>query len=512
MIYHYHYHTLYSASTSPRRVFICVLAVTITLSGSILIPCANASLIIPTDTASPFYYQLGGGRDVSLPPIEESTPINLDASLSIRPGYQCGVFNPAISLKSTLNQLHDALKSAEKAAVQNATAAIAEFPMYELARANPTLYNILNNNLLHAHEKITLATKSCEQMQSEIASGHNPYKEWATLAVGHQWEKHISLALDKEDTSMKDADNSPASITHAKADIDAHVGEAGVPWVQGKADPGSNQTFAGGKSQPSIRILHDTVVAGYKALQPDDGSVPAGHLVQVWPTSDQAADWVTHVLGDQTISTCNSTDCVKASTVGHGLLPLLTQCASKEKETDVPQAVNEDKHAVESPCAQQLATQLWALIRGQSDISKDTLSALSTPGLAISPVVITALQSLAPVPQALLVDKLSQAIALQRLIDKALLARRLLLTGAQVPLIASNAPARRAVVDAIHRLEKDVDALLWEKHIRTQTLATPLQQLLQYTAAQRHAVTPALLSAPHKALHNGAIQTIKKMN
>ena len=158
-------------------------------------------------------------------------------------------------------------------------------------------------------------------------------------------------------------------------------------------------------------------------------------------------------------------------------------------------------------CATDIETQLMGLISGEVAMTHAHLAALSTAGLAISPAIITALQALSPIPQALFVHKLAQSLALQKLIDRAVLARRLLLTGLQVPLIAQNAPARKAIRQAIDQLEQSVNTVLWERRIREQTLASPLQQLLQY---QHHQLTHHVMPdtrAPAATLSQGSLKT-----
>lgn len=446
------------------------------------LPITFSHTLIPNAKLSPLYYQLGGGQDVRLPPAEDSQNLDLDASIAIHSGAQCGVFNPAISLSSTLNQLHDALKNAEKAVIKNATAAVSEFPMYELARINPTLYNILNNAMLHAHKTIRLATKSCEQVQQEISDGKNPYQAWATLAVGHQWQKQIGLALDDPSGS----DEGVQSITLAQSSVLSQAHQDGVPWITKEAALNSTSHLAGGQNQPPIHVVADTVMAGYRVWQSTAENTSSSHLYQLWASPQAAADWAVQVLGDQVISFCDEPDCHQGSTVGEGLLRQLTHCAKQEGvETN-------------SSCVAQWQQQLENLIAEPTPPSEEALAALSTPTLAISPSVVQSLRALSPLAQAFFIQKLAHALVLQHVIDKALLIRRLLITGRQVPAIASNGPAQSLIQQCLTQLEKDIEALLWEKRIRQKSVANPLQKLLHYTQQQQQAhlndpPTPAAL-------------------
>ena len=56
------------------------------------LPITFSHTLIPNAELSPLYYQLGGGQDVRLPPAEDSQNLDLDASIAIHSGAQCGVF------------------------------------------------------------------------------------------------------------------------------------------------------------------------------------------------------------------------------------------------------------------------------------------------------------------------------------------------------------------------------------------------------------------------------------
>ncbi len=146
---------------------------------------AGASSIIPTgDNMSHFYYQMGGGSDYSLPAAPYSTPIDLSVQANLGLGNQCGMYNPAISISNTLNDLADSVNNLTESLIANATGSLAEMPMYFLALANPTLYNLLNNSLISAHTIIDASVKSCQETKNQIAQGKNPYEDWATLSIG----------------------------------------------------------------------------------------------------------------------------------------------------------------------------------------------------------------------------------------------------------------------------------------------------------------------------------------
>jgi integrating conjugative element protein (TIGR03755 family) len=293
---------------------------------SMFLPLLNVQAqIIPSGTDS-FYYKLGGGQAIPVPVFMSESSIPLDVGGNVGLNYNCGVFNPILSITNSLNNIKSSFQNMEKTVVANATAAIGEFPMYMIARANGPLYNLLNNGLFEAQKDLELSTKSCQVLQNEIAAGQNPYKDWARVSMGNDWSYHMSLASN--DSAADALNGTNDDINQVKHDVQQDNGDKGVPWVQGK-DIGRGGLYAGGKGQPAILVIRDTAVAGYNvALQSgrsyDDTTPPSKtpqneHLVTTWANPTVAAKWLTNVVGDEKVTTYTGGD--KSSTPGVGLLP-----------------------------------------------------------------------------------------------------------------------------------------------------------------------------------------------
>ncbi len=114
-----------------------------------------------------------------------------------------GMYNPAISISNTLNDLENSVNNLTESLIANATGSLAEMPMYFLALANPTLYNLLNNSLISAHTLIDASVKSCECTRDQIAQGKNPYEDWATLSISDSWKSHLSLTASGDEDINK---------------------------------------------------------------------------------------------------------------------------------------------------------------------------------------------------------------------------------------------------------------------------------------------------------------------
>lgn len=432
---------------------------------------ATATDIIPTGNSDNLmYYKIGGGSDFALPPVENTNSIDIGANGDLGAGYSCGAFNPALSIQNTFNNIKDSTDNVEQSLLNNATGSLMEIPMYFLAQANPTAYNLINNTLLGAHKKIDASVKSCELVKSEISHGQNPYQDWGTLSVGNQWKKSLSLTA----TGTKD-------INDVKKDADLNAGNSGVPWVQGNQSPlGGTTLYAGGKNQPPIQVVSDTAIAGYNAMLNRTGTLnnndPApknSELGNQFPTPIDAKNWITSVVGDQTITTCNAAQDAtcknnQVGTSGRGLLPWIT-C------TD---ATNPD-------CASSIRTHLANLVTNTTPTTQENLKAVSASGLVISPDVLASIRAMNNTQQAIIITKVSQEVATQKVIDKALTARDLLQIGSQVPVIANNKPAQVIIFRAISNLDKDIQSIAFESRIRKQMMSNTLSEILQARGNQQ---------------------------
>jgi integrating conjugative element protein (TIGR03755 family) len=447
-----------------------------------------ASNIVPMGQGNnQLYYKIGGSNDFAFPPVSSTRTTLLNTNTNLGIGMSCGMNNPALSITNSINDLKSSADNLEQNVVSSATGSLIQLPMYFLAQANPTAYNLLNNTLLSAHKQLDVSLKSCQVVKDQIAKGQNPYQDWGTISLNDQWKKHLTLV------STGDED-----INHSKKDIDAHGGESGVPWVQGKTD-WDGSTHAGGKSQPPIHVIADTVKSGYNTLlnrdlnsdadAPDDSE--NDQLKQFFPNPKSASDWVTNVIGDQVITTCNDSICKmqQGSLVGHGLLPWVTSCQANKND-----------------CADTIRDNLANLVTGNMAVTKDSLSKVSADGIAMSPEIINSIRGMDTTQQKIIINKLAQEVAMQRVMDKAFIARNILSTGAQVPIIAANHPAQTVIIHAIANLDNDIRSLAFESQIRKQTVSDTLSETLKFSNKQEEdAIHTAPVSSNKPLMENGAI-------
>lgn len=413
-----------------------------------------------------WYYEIGGAEPVSVPanPAVVSTTLGGSAQLGL--GYSCGKFDPVAAVTNTLNDIGAGVDNMMNAMTAAATSAIASLPALILQRANPGLYDLFQNALIKAEETMQLATKSCEQMEAEIAQGKNPYADLITLSKGNDWK--VQMGIGGND-----------AVT-AKDTVESSNGDNGVPWIGGQA---------GGTGQPVLEFTGDIVEAGYNINMnravTDTTPVPAAsatRLSEIWNTPGEARDWTVDVVGENIVTTCDT--CRKDSIPGTGLLPKLYQ----ESAT--------------------VTTEIQNLVSGATPPTLTNLDQITAPGVAITRQVIEAIREMPASEQSLIMGRLVSEISTARTVEKALYARRLLLSGRQVPEVYATEVAREHADNSIAELDKEIENLLFETRVRKEVVSDTVATLLQRAAAKRQSslTVPEVPTLDPNPLRGGRVQ------
>jgi integrating conjugative element protein (TIGR03755 family) len=442
---------------NPIHCLLIALAVTI-------VPDSYAAQA-PTEDGL-WYYEIGGAEPVSVPanPAVVSTTLGGSAQLGL--GYSCGKFDPVAAVTNTLNDIGSGVDNMMNAMTAAATSAIASLPALILQRANPGLYDLFQNALIKAEETMQLATKSCEQMEAEIAQGKNPYADLITLSKGNDWK--VQMGIGGND-----------AVT-AKDTVESSNGDNGVPWIGGQA---------GGTGQPVLEFTGDIVEAGYNINMnravTDTTPVPAAsatRLSEIWGSPAEARDWTVDVVGENIVTTCDT--CRKDSIPGTGLLPKLYQ----ESAT--------------------VTTEIQNLVSGATPPTLANLDQITAPGVAITRQVIEAIREMPASEQSLIMGRLVSEISTARTVEKALYARRLLLSGRQVPEVYATEVAREHADNSIAELDKEIENLLFETRVRKEVVSDTVATLLERAAAKRQSslTVPEVPTLDPNPLRGGRVQ------
>ncbi len=98
--------------------------------------------------------------------------------------------------------------------------------------------------------------------------------------------------------------------------------------------------------------------------------------------------------------------------------------------------------------------------------------------------VIETVQARAAGEQALFIGKLAGQVALERTVERALLARRMLLTGMRDPHVSAT-PAPRQLRPFLDELEREIDNLMFETRVRQEIASHTAELLLQDEGVKR---------------------------
>ncbi|MHC8334115.1 integrating conjugative element protein [Pseudomonas sp. LB3P25] len=380
-------------------------------------------------------YSIGGGSAVSM-----GSTAKMD-SISVGVGWDtnlmCGKMDLSTTLQNQLNGATSGFKSVMSSVIQNATGAVASLPALIIQRADPGLYNLLSNGILQARLDYDRSKSTCRAIAGRMADIAGGHFGWGQLAEG------VNL------TQTVGSQDAVAAVEQAET----QQGNNGVPWVGGKS--------AGGKRQPSIKVVADVTRAGFNLLNGRDvgnqSAIPksaCGNRLscQTWSSPQEAEAWATRVLGEREHQTCDT--CTKTqSKPGVGLTPLIQE----EYDTKL-QA-------------------LEGLMNGSKPTSAENLLAASSQSLPVTRSVVEALQD--EPDQDVLARRLASEVALSSVMEKAILLQRTLMTGSKEPNVAANQLAQQAISSESDALTQEINSLKTELELRRTLAGNSPMALLQ---------------------------------
>lgn len=430
-----------------------------------ILPTNSHAFTSGTFGNSSWYYKIGGADAVMAPLNAHVASATLGGSVNLGLGFNCSSFNPVLGLANTLN---NAAQNIQSVLVNAASSAIASAPALILQRASPGLYELYQQLLSYANASVSLATKSCEQMQSDIAHGANPYDHWLTLSKSYTW---------RDQMGKTQSGNGSVDVVQALGVADNTGGDGGVPWVGGQN--------AGGRDQPPILVVSDVVKAGYNIEQGNDpASDNAGQadtrIAQVWKTPGEAVDYARAVLGDVKVETRNNAD--RLALPGHGLAPKI----EKDRQDGV--------------------AALSKLVDGTDSPSQEALARVSAPGTGLNRDVVESIRRLQPQERAVVVGKLAAEQAAAANVERAMMLRRLLLAGYQEPHVYASA-AGPEIQRLVAVIDREIDQVLYETRVRKELFADTAGTVLDMAGrADRKANgVPGLRPNDTRPVENGAV-------
>lgn len=407
--------------------------------------CANSFL--PNE--SEYYYKLGGTSDLFIPPVNKDQTITIGGSFDARLGFTCSGFNPVVSITNTLQDLKSSVMNIPAGILDNLKGSVAAYPMYKLQQSMPYLYNVLQNMASWSQNEFSIHVKDCQDMKNTLEVGQSPFESLLSISDSQGWLD----AARRARTENIDISQTAKSIAKKRE-------EYGLPWI------GRENGNAGGKYQRPIKVINDVVIAGYNVLinrKPLNNEQTAGVITPMtlnWKTPTEAAYWAVKVLGDIHVSTSESDLSNHDAKAGIGLSALLQSCDSS------------------NTCTSNVAKALWQLVDKQWPLTEEKLKLVSASNLLITDEIIITIQRMPREEQILTVSKLAEEIAVQNMLDKAMMMRRILQAGLQVQEVQNLKQALNMVRFTLKKLDDDIHSLAFENEVRKKMLTETLNLLM----------------------------------
>jgi integrating conjugative element protein (TIGR03755 family) len=151
---------------------------------------------------------------------------------------------------------------------------------------------------------------------------------------------------------------------------------------------------------------------------------------------------------------------------------------------------------------------LQNLVSGATPLTLANLDDVTAPGIAITRQVVEAIREMPPTEQGLIIGRLVAEISTARTVEKALYARRLLLTGRQVPEVYATEVAREHADISIIELDEEIENLLFETRVRREVVSDTVAVLLERAAARRQSSlsVPQVSPVDPRPLSHGRVQ------
>ena len=412
-------------------------AVSLTMATMGLIHCAQAADSVRN---YPLYYRLGGVRatDFAASGLETFKPLS---GPSAPHGSVCGGFNRNRDVLDMLSHRIEDSLTALSAVPQAISGAL---PGSILCRAKPGLCQLLQHYVVRAENRWNLSVDECRADFNAAAREDSPHRDLLEAARTEAWQQAAERGT---------------SAPLAKRAADSS--EGCVAWLGGRR--------AGCLDADPIWLLRDTAQAGWCQLMGQSGECQGASatdsedqqlapLRRIWSTPAAAGQWVVNVLGDFRIQAGESVETI----AGAGLLPQIDRLT------------------------EQITEALTAKVYNTTLRGKDIHLNLEGANLVLAVPLITALRDLPD--RDFLITRLANEAALAEVVERAFLARRLLLSGLMEPYIQSVGGVADTISRQVTILEQEIDRANWEMQARRRMVAGTVLEVL---AAHRAYTTPA---------------------
>ena len=487
------------SSKAPKAILILILS---------LLSVNHASAeytppILPQPNDEQFYYEIGGGTGFKVSGgIEVPRELMMIRDFGLLTG---DAFDPRDSIKATLKGILDNLIAGFEGKIKNMlnlnqlNALFGFLPGNVICQANPTACQLNENYTIRAEERERFQRQFYEKMEAELGKARGKLDGWLRAGKANNLVKVMNeaKAAGEKDLEM------------LVGQIREYTGKDGMKWIGGH--------MAGGNGQPPIRPIADTAKAGFNMLlgrHPTNSSKITGDdpLLQYWDTPEEAAKWLTEVVGEYRpdINNTHSQTSVGGDTkgdddgdLGQGAEDVFVSSDFLRTDMSTPALGLSPKVRKE---ARLITQKITSLVASPTAPTNEELTQMmgQSGSTVITPQIINILKN-SPLEN-VLIKQLSDDIAIANTIRYALEARRILLAGRNENHIASYEVATVDIDRRAQRLKENIEELMFERKIRREFLSDTLAKIYGNTQHRQSDGVNTTPSRIRPTVRDGAIQ------
>ena len=386
------------------------------------------------------YVEFSTNRSPPAPPRESSLYVGAELNLDAR--LTCSKFDPKLSVDYALTGLKETMSTIESIP----KTVISSLPGVVFCRALPGVCELAQEYTARYENRFNLAVKSCEQMVADAIEGRNPYQDIIDVTIENGWNQELSR------------NKTPSQVQKNISDFK----DKGITWV-------GNEKH-GGRGQRQIRPVRHTIAAGWCIANGEsrtdcETSTAQNEYTKTWRTVAELKQWISDVVGDIGFWIYEGAPAPQ-SYPGLGF-----NAKVSERETLIKAKLEQ---LMQTP-----ANKIY-------DIDPKDLEFLSSNSQKMLPQIVAALQI--DLDQQWLLERLANEIASAQVLDKALLARRLLLIGSKEPnLYLHKKFISEEVGQATERLRDEIDQLLMEAEARSKVVSDFVIRILERAERRQRA-------------------------
>lgn len=367
-------------------------------------------------------------------------------SLSWNMGADCSGFDAGVSVEGMMNDAKSQFNKLQRDAVNALKGFVTQLPMLAIQRMDPGLYELINNGIIKGEEIFNLSVQSCEGMSENFAQ--NGFGALINESTYYDFSSSLVSDPKKENTDIVKKMNEKGSSK----------GEAGVPKLAGGN--------CGNRASNPCKPIDDVVDAGLNIAFKESlksntpKGTPKSWIKNVFTSEESAKTWILGTLGTVEYGTCKK--CTQYDeTVGKGVY---------------------DDIALE---ARNISQKLFDIVNSGTVPNRDDLLNVSVNDMFVDENVIYALRD-EKIHRGIFISRIADDLALMKVVDKLLAARRILIAGKSDPHFQSVTMNRDIINEKLNLISDEIRMLKEDLDLKSSAKGDVIVRLLDRYSTRRN--------------------------